>query len=199
MSHPRRIARGFTVLEALVVLVILMLCAAIASVVYKRWVFRARSAEVIAMLAEISSRERAYQETSGQFLSLRGDAHREDAAPDEAAAGFYPTPADSAALASVRTATRVDDPALWPAGWRTLGLRPYVGHLYCTYLANAGAAAVPAGLPFGSQLLAGVPLGPWFYALAACNMGGRPGYPDDVTVFGISSQSPEVRIFQQGR
>jgi Tfp pilus assembly protein PilE len=199
MSHHRRTARGFTVLEALVLLAILALSIAIASVVYKRAVVRSRTGEAIAMLAEIGGKERAHEQTAGRFVALRGDGHAEDAPPDEAATAFYPTPADSPALASARTATRVDDPALWPAGWRDLGLRPRADQLYCTYLANAGTGAPPTGLRFGSQLLSAAPPGPWFYALAVCNMNGQPGYPEGVTVFGTSSQFPEVRTLPEGR
>lgn len=196
-SRDRR--RGFTVIEAFIVLVILGLAAAVGSVAFRKWTVRARAAEAHAMLADIADQENAFRAGGGRYMSLRsGPAQR--GASDEAAAAFYPLPADSPELASARTSVRVDDADRWPAAWRALGVRPRADHLYCTYLVNAGDdGIVPAGLKLGAALLEGAPPGPWFYALAACNLAGASGYPDEVTIYGVSSQSAAVRTFNEGR
>src|SRR4051794_22964210 len=149
MSRQSRVASGgFTAIEALVVLAIVLLCAALATVGFKRWVAHARTAEAVTMLGEIASKEQAYRAGGGHYLALRGDAHPAGAPADETAGAFYPLPADSPALAASRTPTRVDDPERWPAAWRTIGLTPRGGSLYCTYVTNAGEGAAPAGLRF---------------------------------------------------
>jgi len=201
LSRARaRRAAGFTALEALIVLVIIALAAGLGTVGFHRWVVRARTNEALSMLAEISSQEQAFKAGGGHYLALRADERPDTAPPDEEPVAFYPLPADSPSLASARTATRADDPARWPAAWRVLGLRPAARSLYCTYLVNAGEeGTVPPGLPFGTALLGDAQPGPWFYALAACNLSGGGGYPDGVTVFGISSRSGEVRTFNQGK
>lgn len=181
------------------VVAILLASGTVAAVVLDRVVIRARTAEAKALLADIGSRELAYEAANGQFLSLRADAHAIDAPPDERPAGFYPVSADSPALAPARVAARIDDAARWPEAWRTIGIQPRTSHVYCTYLANAGDGPVPPGLRFGAVLLAGARPGPWFYALAACNLAGKAGYPDEVTVFGLSSVSSEIRTFNPGR
>jgi type II secretory pathway pseudopilin PulG len=193
-------ASGFTGVEALFVLLILALCVAMAAVGFRRWVVRSRTNEAVAMLAEIASKQQAFKAGGGQFLPLRGDALAAGAAPDESPSAFYPLSAASPALSSARTPTRVDDAERWPTAWRALGLRPTGAYLYCTYLANAANdGQVPPQLRFGSALLAGAAPGPWFYALAACNLSGPGGYPDDVTIFGLSSQSGEIRTFNDSK
>lgn len=194
---------GFTAVEALVALLILALAAALLTVGVRRWVMHARTAEAVAMLAEISSKQQAFLAgggPQGQYLPLRADNNVNMPSADEAAAAFYPLPADSERLQSARTPTLVDDASRWPTAWKTIGLRPRGAHLYCTYLANAGRAGqpVPPNLRFGAALLAGAPPGPWFYALAACNLDGDAGYPDQVTIYGVSSASGTVQTFNEG-
>ena len=92
------------------------------------------------------------------------------------------------------------DSAAWPTSWKAIGVSPRDTSLYCTYMTNAGNAAdaVPAGATFGTALVAGV-AAPWFYGLAACNLNGAAGYPAEVTVFGLSSTSPTLRAFNEGK
>jgi Tfp pilus assembly protein PilE len=197
--RARRAAAGFTLIEAMVLVAVLLIGGTVAGMVLDRVVVRARTAEALAMLGEISSREQALLARVGTFLPLRADGRPADDPPDEAAAAFYPLAADSPDLAATEAAGRLGDRASWPAGWRALGLQPRPGAVRCTYLANAGEGPVPPDLRFGSALLAGAPPGRWFYALAACNLAGRPGYPDEVTVFGVSSQSSRISVFNDGR
>jgi Tfp pilus assembly protein PilE len=198
-SRPRHARSGFTVVEALVLLAVVLVCGAIAAVGFDRWMVHARTNEATAMLADIASKEQAFRAVNNRFIPLRGDGRAAEVRPDESAGAFYPLPAGSPMLTAVRTPVRVDDPGRLPAGWRAIGLRAPGGTLYCTYLVNAGEGAVPADLRFGAALLTGAPVGPWFYALAACNLDGRPGYPDDVTLFGVSSLGGAARAFNMGR
>jgi hypothetical protein len=120
--------------------------------------------------------------------------------PDEPAGAFYPISPNAASFESARTAVNVSDSAQWPVAWKAVGVSPRDTSLYCTYLTNAGGAGddLPTGAVYGAKLVAGV-AAPWFYGLAACNMNGPSGYPTEVTIFGISSTSPTLRAFNEGK
>jgi len=191
---------GFTAIEALVLLSIVALVGTLATVGFKRHVIGKRVAEATSMLSELASKEEAYRAGGGRFLALRADGDWSVPSRDELPGAFYPQAADSVQLASVRTPTLVEDPALWPPAWRTIGVRPRSHLSYCTYLVNAGERGRPdASLRFGSALITTDSDGPWYYALAVCNLEGNAGYPNDVTVFGVSSQNGRVQAFNEGR
>jgi hypothetical protein len=191
---------GFTAIEATVLLVIVTLIGALATVAFKRHVVGKRIAEATSMLSELASKEEAYRAGGGRFLALRADGDGAVPSRDELPEAFYPQPADSVQLASARTPTRVEDPELWPPAWRTIDVRPRGELSYCTYLVNVGDRGRPdPSLHFGAALITADTDGPWYYALAVCNLEGRAGYPNDVTVFGVSSESGHIRAFNEGR
>jgi hypothetical protein len=87
-----------------------------------------------------------------------------------------------------------------PISWRRLGVRPRWRQLFCTYLVNAGAPppAAWAPGPLGATLWAAQPNVPWFYAVAACNLGGQAGWASaaeqpNVTVLSLTHDSPAIR------
>ena len=191
---------GFTAIEALVLLSVVALVGTLATVGFKRHVVGKRVAEATSMLLELASKEEAYRAGGGRFVALRADGDWSVPSRDELPGAFYPQAADSVQLASVRTPTLVEDPALWPPAWRTIGVRPRSHLSYCTYLVNAGERGRPdPSLRFGSALITTDSDGPWYYALAVCNLEGNAGYPNDVTVFGVSSQNGRVQAFNEGR
>ena len=152
------------------------------------------------MLAEMNSKEQTYRMEFGTFLPLRADGNATLPSPDESAGAFFPISPNAATFESVRTPVSVANAAAWPASWMAIGVSPRDTSLYCTYMTNAGGAAqpVPAGANYGAALVSGV-AAPWFYGLAACNMNGPSGYPGEVTVFGLSSTSPTLRAFSEGK
>ncbi len=196
MRSPRG---GFTLVELMIVVVIIGILATLGSMSFRRWIARARTTEAVAMLAEMNSKEQTYRMEFGTFLPLRADGNLTQPSPDEPAAAFFPISPNAATFESARTAVSVANSAAWPASWKTVGISPRDTSLYCTYMTNAGGAAqaVPPGATYGTALVHGV-AAPWFYGLAACNMNGPSGYPTDVTVFGISSSSPNLRAFNEG-
>jgi prepilin-type N-terminal cleavage/methylation domain-containing protein len=193
-------AAGVTLVELMIVVVIIAGLAATAMVAFRRWVARARTTEAITMLGEMNSKQQTYRMEFGTFLPLRADGNTAQPSPDEPAAAFYPSSPNAASFESARTAVSVADSAQWPASWKAVGLSPRDTSLYCTYLTNSGGAAqaVPGGAPYGGALVGGV-AAPWFYSLAACNLNGTAGYPDEVSVFGLSSTSPTLRAFNEGK
>ena len=56
----RRSERGFTLTELMIVVVIIGVLAGLSLVAFRRYVGRARTAEAVAMLAEMSSKEQVY-------------------------------------------------------------------------------------------------------------------------------------------
>ena len=182
------------------VVAIIGIIAAIGSVGYRRWIGRARLTEAVTMLGEMSSKEQTYRMEFGTYLPLRADGNAALPSPDETAPAFFPISPNSAAFESVRTSVSVANNALWPTSWRAAGVSPRDTALYCTYMTNAGNAgqAIPAGATFGAALVSGT-AAPWFYGLAACNLNGAAGYPNEVTVLGLSSTSPTLRTFNEGK
>ena len=197
MRHPRA---GFTLVELMIVVVIIAILAALATVGLRRWVARARTTEAVSMLAEMNSKEQTYRMEFGTFLPLRADGDVTSPSPNEPATAFFPISPSVASFDSVRSPVSVANSAGWPASWKAIGVSPRDTSLYCTYMTNAGGAgqAVPAAATYGAALVTGV-AAPWFYGLAACNMNGPAGYPADVTVFGLSSTSPTLRAFNEGK
>ena len=172
--------------ELMIVVVILGILAAIATVGYKRYVARARLSEAHAMLAELSAKEQLYFMDVGAYVPARADDNLTRPSVDEAASAFIPANPTAATFESARTPQDVPNPL--PNGWARIGLRPRWRQLYCTYLVNAGDAsqAPPSGI--GSTLWLATPNVPWFYAVAACNLNsadedsGPAGLPPSQTI-----------------
>src|SRR6185369_6319302 len=184
----------------MIVVVILGILAAIGTIGYRKWIARARSGEAVAMLAEMSSKEQSYKLEFATYLPLRADNKADLPSADEADSAFYPVAAASAAFDSARTPTSIADMTKWPQGWQAVGLRPRDTALYCTYLTNAGGVGSDTkNLNYGSILIGANVGAPWFYSLAACNLDTKTGYPGEVSIFAISSQSPSLRVFNEGK
>jgi prepilin-type N-terminal cleavage/methylation domain-containing protein len=198
VTKRRSRVRGTTLVELMIVVVILGILAAIATVGYKRYVARARLSEAHAMLAELSAKEQLYFMDGGQYLPARADDNLTQPSPDESASAFIPANPTDPTFESARTAQTIPTPM--PNGWSRIGLRPRWKQLYCTYLVNAGGAnqAPPSGI--GSTLWATTPLAPWFYAMAACNLNTADGgsFPNNVTLLVLTHDSPGVRTINDG-
>jgi prepilin-type N-terminal cleavage/methylation domain-containing protein len=202
-TRRRRGERGFTLVEMMIVVVILGLLAGLAMVGYRKYIARARTAEAVAVLAEMSSKEQIYFLEFGAYLPLRADDNLtiDPPSPNEDASAFFPISPSDAGFDSARTAVSIANSASWPASWRAVGLRPRDQQLYCTYLTNAGAAGLspPAGTLGLAHLGAQAATAPaWFYSIAACNLSGPSGFPNEVSTFVITSNSPTLRSGNDG-
>jgi type IV pilus assembly protein PilE len=193
---------GFTLVEMLIVVAILGVLSALATVGYRRYVGRSRLTEGVTILAEMASKQQLFFLEFGGYLPLRPDT-TVIPSPNEDASGFYPVSPALSGFDSARTATSIADPTGWPTAWRSVGLRPREQRLFCTYTLNAGRAGnpAPAGATYGPGLLGTITAAspPWFYALAACNLNGASGWPGGVTVMGMSSNASSLRTFNDGQ
>ncbi len=173
-------SRGMTIVELMIVVVIIGILAAISVVSYRRYIAKARMSEATAMLAEFAAKEQLYFLDAGAFLG----------AASEDVTLFFPSN-PSTYFDSARGAVTL---GTLPVTWRTLGIKPRWPQLFCTYLTVAGAAAVAPTGTIGATLWGAAPNVPWFYSMAACNLGGEAGWPDNVTVLTLTHDSPAVRM-----
>jgi prepilin-type N-terminal cleavage/methylation domain-containing protein len=199
-----------TLVELMIVVIIIGILAAIATVGYRKYIARARLSEANAILAEFAAKEQLYFLDTGQYVPVHKAASAYPS-ENESAAEFWPV-SPGAYFDSARTPHTVYDPGTGklPDPWRVLGVRPRWHQLFCTYLVNAGCGppnvnnckAVPTGI--GSTLWGGATPGvPWFYVLAVCNLNGEAGWQDGspqqpaVTVLALTHDSPAIRTLDE--
>ena len=196
---------GMSLVELMIVVVIIGILAAISVVGFRKYIARARLSEATAMLAEFAAKEQLFFLDNGQYIEAHsGDSSVIYASTSEAAEDFWPQNPNNY-FDSVRAPATLGN---LPFSWSALGIRPRWKQLYCTYVVNAGVppdpAAPDAPLSFtvGGALWASAPRVSWFYAIAACNLGGDAGWvsgswPDNVTVLALTHDSPAIRTIDE--
>jgi prepilin-type N-terminal cleavage/methylation domain-containing protein len=150
-------ARGFTLVELMVTVAILITLSVVAGGAYRRYLDNARKTEVLAMFAEVRAKEEAYRAEFSVYCSTSANDTT-----------FFPALGANEPKAKVWTPT--------PAEWRALNLAPGKAMLYCGYAVMGGAANVmPAG-SYGAAAFGNVaPTQPWWYAVGTCDNDGAPG------------------------
>ena len=193
--------RGMTLIELMIVVVIIGVLAAIATVGYGKYIARARLSEANAVLAEFSAKEQLYFLEAGQYTEVHA-ASTTFPSTSEDADQFWPSD-PSTAFDSRRTPKSIyNGSGVLPDTWRRLGVRPRWQTLYCTYLVNAGGAGNTPPGTVGPTLWSATPNVPWFYSLAACNLSKNAGWPNTatnhyVTVVALTHDSPALRTFDE--
>jgi type IV pilus assembly protein PilA len=112
-------ARGFTLIELMIVVTILAVLAAVAIVSYTRYTQRAKNSEATSILADIRLKQEAYRATFHQFADVSGGDWIPDGNPGIEARN-WPTTGDLLKR------------------WNQLGVRPDHG-VYFSYYCEAGA------------------------------------------------------------
>lgn len=200
---------GMSLVELMIVVVIIGILAAISVVGYRKYVARARLSEATAMLAEFAAKEQLYFLENGQYMEAHNDSVGASfPSADENSSEFWPSDPNQY-FDSARTPVNIYNASgNLPVAWRALGVRPRWQQLYCTYLVNAGgpgnAPPGAVGLALFSNLTASTPNVPWFYAIAACNLGGQAGWPNSsgnnfVTVLALTHDSPAIRTTDENQ
>ena len=86
MSTPRR-ARGFTLVELMIVVAIITVLAVVAGGSYRKYTNAARKTEVVAMFSEIKAKEESYRAEFSSYASSTGGASENDLWPALLGAG----------------------------------------------------------------------------------------------------------------
>ena len=115
-------ARGFTLIELMIVVAILAILAAVAIVSYTRYTQQAKNSEATAILADIRLKQEAYRATFHQFANVSQNEWVPDSDPGSQARNW---PVDGDLLKR----------------WNQLGVRPDHG-VYFSYYCEAGVPGV---------------------------------------------------------
>ncbi len=163
-------AKGFTLVELMIVVVIVGLLAAVAVFSIRRYMNSARKSEVLAIFGEIRVKEEAYHAEFSRYLSTGAND-----------TSYYPVPNGT--------------PQPWtpPAAWTQLGISPGKNQVYCGYAVTAGGRGVapaPTNAPnwFGGAAMQS----DWWYATASCDNDRNPA----VNAFFLTS-SDNSSVFEQ--
>jgi prepilin-type N-terminal cleavage/methylation domain-containing protein len=204
-AQTRRRSGGFSLVELMIVVVVLGILATLATVGYRRYIAKARTAEAVAMLAELTAKEQTYYLEFAQYLPLDNKTTdpvtptQASGAASEPADMFYPRNPSVSTFDSVRTAQTL---GTLPKSWQYVAIRPKDNVLYCTYFVGSGAAgsSPPAAGTIGGNILGTSAITqPWFYALGACNLLKTASWPSGVTVFTLTYNSPTLKTIYEGQ
>ena len=173
---------GFTIIEVVVVCAIIAVLAAVAIPAFTNQSAKVKGeSEASPMLAEIASRQGQAFTELGAYVS------------SSAAEGTtYPTAPSTTAVA-------------WGSptgGWASLRVVPTQASVRCAYVTIAGAAGTgPASGSIADTYFAfsGTQAGPWYYALARCDMDRTTGTSDKDSWYFISSANAQLQTKFSGR
>ena len=123
-----RASTGFTLVELMIVTVILGILAAIAIIVFRKYVQKSKTAEAYTMLGDIRAKQEAYKAEFSQYCNVTATLDDGNRHPAAAPTGD-----------GNKTAW---DPV--PAAWQQLGVRPD-GPVWWGYVTTAGIPGVAIG------------------------------------------------------
>ena len=191
-------AKGFTLIEVMMVVVIIGVLATLALVGFQRHLRSGRLVAGQEFISRIQAREESYFQQWGFYVS--------------SSASFFPGLGSAGSEPEAKPWTAV------PAEWVTLGARPENDTSYFSYLVVASAAAgghaldgVAGALGVPAQPAAGGPLDPhpWYYVVghgdldgdASYASGGCAGGPlgiSDCTILATSSARSAIARWNEG-
>jgi prepilin-type N-terminal cleavage/methylation domain-containing protein len=87
-SSRRRLSRGFTLIEAMIVVAIVGVLALLAAVAYRRWVRSSYLNEAQSMVANIRNAEEAFYAENGAYLNVTGTLGKGSSYPSQNPGAF---------------------------------------------------------------------------------------------------------------
>jgi prepilin-type N-terminal cleavage/methylation domain-containing protein len=172
MPAVRR-ARAFTLIEAMIVVVIVGILALLASIAYRKWVLSSYMGEAQDMLGNIRSAEETFRAENTGYLTISADLTSKSS--------LYPT-------------TNPTGNMKWawgnaPGAWAVLNVKPSapVRFGYAVIADNTGTAALPTVNENGAAVTLGPMQGqPWYVAEAICDI-DNDGTAPDTTIYAVSA------------
>lgn len=191
----RRLARGFTLVELLIVVVIVGILAAIAGPAYSRHRYRALAVEASETLSQIVNAQESYRAEFNMYSDTSNDPSLSMPANDGATGGlgaWWPTLGAPAA----GTGGQVDFYVGLPAAWNQLGVRPrqFVRYSFQSIAGNpAVTPSVGTSGNLGYTSLPAAQQGQWFYACAAGDLDNDSIY----SRFEVSSLTRTLTVYSE--
>jgi type IV pilus assembly protein PilA len=167
-----RRARAFTLIEAMIVVIIVGVLALLAVIAYRKWILSSYMGEASDMLGNIRSAEETFRAENTGYLTVSTDLTSKSS--------LYPT---TNPVGNQKTA--------WgsaPGAWAVLNVNPSapVRFGYAVIANNDGTAALPTVTQNGVAVSLGPMQGqPWFVAEAICDIDSA-GAPD-TTIYAVSA------------
>lgn len=175
-SQARRAARGFTMAELMAVVAIVGILATLATYSTRKYIFAAKGAEAIDMIANIKTAQEAYRIDTFGYLNVSTDFATTSYFPNN------PTPGRAKMNFDGSGTTLADN-------WKMLGVQT-AGPVTFVYATTAGANSAPTSL--GSDISMtnwpGAISGPWYVVKARADFTGAGAY----TVFATASFTGEL-------
>jgi prepilin-type N-terminal cleavage/methylation domain-containing protein len=172
-----RLARAFTLIEAMVVVVIVGILAVLAVVAYRRWVYTSYMAEAQDMIGHIRAAEESFHAENGVYLDVSGGLEGH----------FYPVQTPGA----FKTAWGASCTVCGTHQWTQLNVQPQAptAFVYAVHADNSGVAPAAGSIVLVSpnqpdfSSMAG---GPWYIAEAKGDVNGDGNF---ARVYGFSGTS----------
>ena len=179
--------RAFTLIEAMIVVVIVGVLALLATVAYRRWVHTAYVAEAQEMVASIRSAEESFRLENGGYLGVSADL-----GPDH----DYPAARPGAFKTAWGAACGVCPAS--PSAWSALNIQPSAPLAFGYALLAHNTAAPPGSVSNvtvnGTALFARAMIAPWYFVEADGDMDGNGVF---TKVYGMSATN-QIFIDNEG-
>jgi prepilin-type N-terminal cleavage/methylation domain-containing protein len=178
LMSPVRSARAFTLIEAMIVVVMVGILALVAGVAYRKWVLNSHMSEAQDMVGNIRAAEETFRAENSGYLSVSSNLSTSSLYPSTSPKESFVT--GWGLPCGVCTS---------PTAWLALNVQPSGAVMfgYAVMADNSGVAAPPAISVNGSATsLASMAGQPWYVVEAVCDLDNDATTPS-TTVYGLSA------------